>query len=77
MIEREADRRDAGMYDRAMARMPRGAVEPAPERERTAPRERETSGEFRSSEPVYGREADLSGPPAISRSRKIATNRRG
>jgi hypothetical protein len=50
MIEREQDRRDAGMYERAMARIERSAPVATPERER------ETSGQFRSSEPVFGQE---------------------
>jgi hypothetical protein len=53
MIEREQDRRDAGMYERAMARIERSAPVATPERS-APPRERETSGQFRSSEPVYG-----------------------
>lgn len=44
------------MYERAPARIEqRSAPEPTPER---TPPARETNGEFRSSEPVYGREAE-------------------
>jgi hypothetical protein len=54
MIEKEEDRRDAGMYSRAFNRIEgRSTPEPTPER---TPRERETSGQFRSSEPVFGQE---------------------
>lgn len=53
MIEKEEDRRDAGMYDRAFNRL-QGRSEPeAPER---TPPQRESSGQFRSSEPVFGEE---------------------
>ena len=50
MIEREEDRNE--MYQRAAARIEQRSA-PAPERDRTPP-QRETSGQFRSSEPAYG-----------------------
>jgi hypothetical protein len=54
MIEHEADRNE--MYRNAAARIEQRSA-PAPERERTPP-QRESSGQFRSNEPVYGREAE-------------------
>jgi hypothetical protein len=52
MIENEADRKSAGLYDRAMARFEgRSAPAPTPQ-----PREREASGQFRSNERVFGQE---------------------
>jgi hypothetical protein len=54
LIEHEADRMD--MYRAAAARIEqRSAPEPTPER---TPPARETSGQFRSNEPAYGREAE-------------------
>lgn len=54
MIEREEDRMD--MYRAAEARIEKRSA-PVATPDRAAPtRERETSGEFRSSEPVYGKE---------------------
>jgi hypothetical protein len=50
MIEKEADRND--MYRNAAAHIERGSRPVTPER--SAPPQRETSGQFRSSEPAYG-----------------------